>query len=109
MAEVIIILLDNALYWLQQRSIQRRQIKVIVSRPKPGTLEIVFADSGPGIPSENKQLIFHPYFTTKPDGVGLGLSIAGEIVEDYYDGQLELMKGGPLSGACFKIILNKRV
>ncbi|HKY54969.1 MAG TPA: ATP-binding protein [Anaerolineales bacterium] len=109
MAEVIIILLDNALYWLQQKSIQRRQIKVAVSRPKPGTLEIVFADSGPGIPNENRQLIFHPYFTTKPEGVGLGLSIAGEIVEDYYNGQLELMKSGPLSGACFKIILNKRV
>jgi hypothetical protein len=109
MAEVMIILLDNALFWLQHKAISKRQIKVAVSRPKPGTLEIIFADSGPGVPSENSLLIFQPYFTTKPDGVGLGLSIAGEIVEDYYDGLLELMKRGPLSGACFKIILNKRV
>ncbi|MFA6175532.1 MAG: ATP-binding protein [Phycisphaerae bacterium] len=109
LAEVFINLLDNSLHWLQHQPISKRKIKISVQRPVPGSLEIIFADSGPGISEENRQLIFHPYFTTKPDGIGLGLSIVGEIVEDYYDGKLELLKNGSLCGACFKIILNKRV
>jgi len=78
--EVIINLLSNSLYWLRQVPKARRAIVVQCSRPQPGELDIVFADSGPGIPEKNKQSIFEPYFTTKPDGVGLGLVIAGEIV-----------------------------
>ena len=41
----------------------------------------------------------------KPEGVGLGLSIVGEIVSDYYEGSLELLKSGPLKGANFVITL----
>ena len=64
---------------------------------------------GPGVSEDNVDLIFHPYFTTKPDGGGLGLAIAGEIVEDYYDGSLELLPPGPLGGARFSATLRKRV
>jgi C4-dicarboxylate-specific signal transduction histidine kinase len=46
---------------------------------------------------------------TKPDGVGLGLTIAGEITSEYYAGRLELIDGGPLPGATFRITLRKRV
>ena len=58
---------------------------------------------------ENRELIFEPYFSTKAEGVGLGLSIVGEIVSDYYEGSLELLKSGPLKGANFLITLKKRV
>jgi hypothetical protein len=64
---------------------------------------IMFCDSGPGVSEEDREHIFEPYFSTKPDGVGLGLSIAGEIVAEY-DGDLELVDG-PLPGACFRITL----
>jgi C4-dicarboxylate-specific signal transduction histidine kinase len=107
--EVIINLLSNSLYWLRQVPKGRRAIVVQCSRPQPGELEIVFADSGPGIPDKNKQSIFEPYFTTKTDGVGLGLVIAGEIVRHYYDGSLELLDAGPLAGAVFRVLLRKRI
>ncbi len=46
--------------------------------------EIVFADTGSGIPPEQKQKIFEPYFTTKKEGTGLGLAIVNRVIEDHY-------------------------
>lgn len=82
---------------------------VTVERKGQDHVDILFSDSGPGVPPEHRELIFEPYFSTKPDGVGLGLSIVGEIVSDYYEGALELLKSGPLKGANFLITLRKRV
>lgn len=107
--EVLINLLSNSLFWLSQVPRGRRSILVECSRPRPHEVDILFADSGPGIPRANRSAIFEPYFSTKPDGVGLGLVIAGEIVRDYYDGGLELLDSGPLPGAVFRIKLRKRV
>ena len=109
MQEVIINLLQNSLYWLEQVSEAKREIAVNVERKGPEHVDILFSDGGPGVPPENRELIFEPYFSTKPDGVGLGLSIVGEIVTDYYNGSLELLERGPLKGANFLITLRKRV
>ena len=46
--------------------------------------EIVFSDSGPGIPHEHLENIFQPYFTTKKEGTGLGLSIVNRVIEDHH-------------------------
>ncbi len=107
--EVIINLLQNSLYWLRQVPPPGdRQVAVRVRRRTDG-LEILFSDSGPGVDPDFADRIFEPYFSTKPDGVGLGLAIAGEIVSEYYNGELELLGSGPLSGATFRIILRRRV
>jgi C4-dicarboxylate-specific signal transduction histidine kinase len=70
---------------------------------------VLFSDSGPGVREDIQDRIYEPYFSTKEDGVGLGLSIAGEIVKDYYDGDLALLDSGPLPGANFLITLRRRV
>lgn len=107
--EVLINLIANSIYWLEKVPKEKRSIVVECSRPTAGELDVIFADSGPGIPAANRSSIFEPYFTTKPEGVGLGLVIAGEVVRDYYDGSLELLNAGPLPGAVFRIRLRKRV
>ena len=107
--EVIINLLQNSLYWLRQAPVDSRQVTVQVCRKAPGEVEVVFSDSGPGVPQEFREIIFDPYISTKTDGVGLGLTIAGEIVTDYYGGVLELMERGPLQGASFRFTLCRRV
>lgn len=109
MKEVFINLISNSVYWLQQTPREGRAILVKCARTSSGAIEIVFADSGPGVPLRNRHSIFDPYFTTKPNGVGLGLAIAGEIVRDYYEGSLELLDTGPLKGAAFRITLRKRI
>jgi hypothetical protein len=103
--EVIINLLQNSLYWLRQVPKDCRQIVVRIRRKDPDQIEILFSDSGPGVKPEFREHIFDPYFSTKPDGVGLGLTIAGEIINEYYAGSLELIESGPLPGATFRIVL----
>ena len=46
-------------------------------------LRLLFSDSGTGIPRENRERIFAPYFSTKPTGFGMGLAITRKIVEDH--------------------------
>lgn len=69
---------------------------------KPG-VEITFEDTGPGIPTELREQIFNPFFTTKESGVGLGLSIVSKII-DAHRGSIRVA-GEPGGGACFQIFL----
>jgi len=48
-----------------------------------GVLELCFADTGPGIPVENREKVFAPYYSTRATGFGLGLAITRKIVEDH--------------------------
>jgi signal transduction histidine kinase len=110
--QVILNLLENSLYWLKTVSKDQRKISVTVSKvtdTNSNHLEIIFSDSGPGVQIEFRDRIFDPYFSTKPDGIGLGLAIAGEILTEYYGGSLELIDNGPLPGATFLIKLSKRI
>lgn len=107
--EVIVNLLQNSLYWLQFVDAPHRRIDVSISRTAQDHVEIIFSDTGPGISEENRARIFEPYFSTKKDGVGLGLAIVGEIIMDYYGGTLELLDSTGTSGAAFRITLKKRV
>jgi signal transduction histidine kinase len=66
-------------------------------------VEIIFCDSGPGIPPDLCQQIFNPFFTTKKTGVGLGLSIVSKIV-DGHNGLIRV-ECNPGSGACFHVFL----
>jgi len=44
---------------------------------------VTVEDTGPGVPPELREQIFNPFFTSKKDGVGLGLSIVAKIVDDH--------------------------
>jgi signal transduction histidine kinase len=50
-----------------------------------GTVRVSIADDGPGMPSEVRDRIFDPYFTTKPAGrgTGLGLPVVRQLVESF--------------------------
>ncbi len=97
-------LIDNALYWLQKVPQDKRAILVEVNRVGY-KMEGVFSDSGPGVPTEIADMIWDPWFTTKPDGIGLGLTIAGETAAEH-DAVLDLTDNGPLPGATFRLTFN---
>jgi signal transduction histidine kinase len=69
------------------------------------TVWLRVADSGPGIPPEAREQVFAPFFTTKPQGkgVGLGLAISRQIVEAHR-GTIEITES-PGGGATFEIRL----
>jgi len=53
-------------------------------------VEISISDTGCGIPDDLREKIFHPFFTTKPNGTGLGLSLVHRIVEAH-GGRVEVL------------------
>jgi signal transduction histidine kinase len=66
-------------------------------------VEVDIEDTGPGIPPELREQIFNPFFTTKKEGVGLGLSLVSKIVDDHR-GWIRL-SSEPGKGACFRVFL----
>lgn len=68
---------------------------------KPG-VGVLVDDSGPGVAPELREQIFNPFFTSKKDGVGLGLSIVAKIVDDHR-GWIKLEGGS--RGARFHVFL----
>jgi PAS domain S-box-containing protein len=78
--QVIINLLLNAGQAMAQAGSERRQID-LEARADGTRVEISVSDTGPGFSAEAAGRVFDAFFTTKPDGMGMGLSIARTIVE----------------------------
>ncbi len=72
-------------------------------QPQPPGVEISFADTGPGISPEGRRHLFEPFFTTRPEGTGLGLALCREIVTRH-GGRIDVEspKG---AGAIFRLSL----
>ena len=47
-------------------------------------VEILFNDTGPGIPPEQLEMIYMPFWTSKPLGTGLGLALTQKIIDDHH-------------------------
>ena len=70
---------------------------------KKKMVEILFQDSGSGVPAEMRQTIFEPFVSSKISGTGLGLAVSYDIVTAH-GGRLDLMEGNK-TGACFRVML----
>jgi two-component system, NtrC family, sensor histidine kinase HydH len=66
-------------------------------------VSVVVEDTGPGVPPELREQIFNPFFTSKKNGVGLGLAIVAKFVDDHR-GSIRL-EPNPGSGARFRVFL----
>lgn len=84
MIQLLLNIIKNACEAMEENGTIHMQLS---RDPKNATL--IIADNGPGIPSEQLEKIFHPFFTTKAAGTGLGLSICYKIVQDH-QGTLEV-------------------
>jgi len=80
MKRVLINLLDNAVAAVDGKG----EIKLATSHDAArGTVTLEVADNGCGLPAEMRAKIFEPYFSTKENGTGLGLTIVSQIIEDH--------------------------
>jgi signal transduction histidine kinase len=103
-------LVSNAIYWTSTVAKgSARKVTVGAFKNDDGSVALVVNDSGPGVPEALRETIFDPYFSSKSGGVGLGLSIAGNITTDIYGGELILSDRGPSAGATFEAVFRKRV
>jgi signal transduction histidine kinase len=74
----------------------------IEAQHRDDAVRILVSDEGPGIPEESRPHVFDAYFTTKPDGMGLGLAVSREIVANH-GGTLKF-ETGP-AGTSFILLL----
>jgi signal transduction histidine kinase len=96
--QVLLNLLLNALQAID------RSGKITVTLKSQGTMAVVeVADNGRGIPAQDLPNIFRPFYTTKGDGTGLGLSLARRIVEDH-QGRIDVSSAVGV-GTTFAVIL----
>jgi signal transduction histidine kinase len=73
------------------------------AHPNGRQIELAVADTGPGVPAELRSQVFEPFFTTRAEGIGLGLAIARQIVEAH-GGRIEVGQSES-GGARFAVIL----
>jgi signal transduction histidine kinase len=105
--QVVVNLIANAIDAMKAVSGRRRVLKVSTASTEDGGVRISIADTGIGVDEANAEQIFAHMFTTKPDGMGLGLSICKAIVEAH-GGRLELAANEP-AGAVFSFTLPRFV
>ena len=77
--QVLINLVRNAMQAVKDCKV--KEVTVCTQRTSPGQIEVSVADTGGGIPPSVREGLFSPFQGTKPEGLGIGLSISRTIVE----------------------------
>jgi signal transduction histidine kinase len=79
--QVIINLLMNAMQAMSGMHGKERALLVSLTAAPNGYVTLRVQDNGPGISTQNLPSLFNPFFTTKPEGMGMGLSICRSIID----------------------------
>ena len=94
-------LIRNALQAMAQS--KRRALTITTNMVDKNNIEIAVADSGSGMSSDAAAHLFEPFFSTKPEGMGLGLSLCHSIIEAH--GSRLLCGPNPGGGTIFRFAL----
>lgn len=79
--QVVLNLLRNSIEAMDGEQTEARAVSVTSSPQGDGRVLVTVSDTGPGLSDERLARIFHPFETTKAEGMGLGLSISHSIIE----------------------------
>ena len=79
--QVVLNLIVNAVQAMGTLAQGPRELFVTTAHAEPNGVLVAVKDSGPGLTSANLEQLFAPFYTTKPDGLGMGLSICRSIIE----------------------------
>src|SRR5712672_2213004 len=101
--KVILNLMINSIQAMSDLAGRERELHVTTELMASEGVRVGVRDSGPGFSAENLQCLFAPFYTTKPNGMGLGLSICQSIIEDH-GGRLWASRIDP-QGALFQFTI----
>jgi signal transduction histidine kinase len=101
--QVIINLVVNAIEAMSEVGDRRRELTIIAGKGDSNELSVEVQDTGPGLDQANLNQLFHSLYTTKPEGMGMGLAISRSIVEAH-GGRLSAAPNEP-HGAVFRFTL----
>ena len=98
--QVLVNLVRNAAQAMEGSA--RREISIVTARASD-MVEISVSDTGPGLPETVRAKLFEPFVTTKPDGMGVGLSVCRTIIEAH-GGELRAENGAD-GGTVFRFTI----
>jgi PAS domain S-box-containing protein len=101
--QVIMNLLINAVEAMASAGDGPRELTIASGKDDASAVFVVVQDTGPGIDPADLDRLFQSFYTTKPDGIGMGLAISRSIVEAH-GGRLSAAAGQP-HGASFRFTL----
>ena len=106
LGQILLNLLLNAAQALEgsDTPVEKRAIAIQLSE-EPRAVKISVSDNGPGIPEDNVQRIFEPYFTTKKESMGVGLALVSDLCRQA-GGQIAV-QSEPGKGATFTVTLRR--
>ena len=90
LSQVLLNLLRNSIQALDGRTDGAIEIYAYLDEH----ISIDVTDNGPGIPDELQEKIFIPFFTTKSEGTGIGLSLCRQIIRNH-NGHLSILESRP--------------
>ncbi len=105
--QVVLNLVKNGIESMQQTPPGERALALAARLDGEGMVEVAVADRGCGLSGEQVERLFTPFFTTKAEGMGMGLNICRSIIE-YHGGRLWLAPN-PGGGSVFRFTLPVRI
>jgi signal transduction histidine kinase/ligand-binding sensor domain-containing protein len=104
--QVLLNLFVNGIAAMSQQPPERRRLVVSARNIDPRRVELSVRDFGPGVPTESLARVFEPFYSTKPEGMGMGLAVSKTIIEAHH-GKI-WAENHPDGGACFAFTLPTR-
>jgi C4-dicarboxylate-specific signal transduction histidine kinase len=101
--QVLTNLVRNGIEAMRSIRPARRSLTITARCNVEARVEVRVADHGPGISAADEAQLFTPFFTTKPDGMGIGLAICRSIIE-FHEGHL-CFERNPAGGSVFAFTL----
>jgi len=101
--QVLLNLVRNAAEAMEETPTDERRLVVRTFEDANGDVGVAVSDTGSGVPADYIERLFEPYFTTKPDGTGMGLAICRSTI-DAHGGRI-WASNNPAGGATFQFVL----
>jgi C4-dicarboxylate-specific signal transduction histidine kinase len=104
--QVILNLVLNALDAMRPIDDRPKVLRISATR-SVGDIVVLIGDSGPGLEPEHLSRIFEAFYTTKIDGIGMGLTISRSIIEDHGGRLWAVANDGPGTSFCFALPIER--
>jgi C4-dicarboxylate-specific signal transduction histidine kinase len=101
--QVVLNLIMNAVEAMRTVSDRARVLRVRTEGQSPGSIVVLVQDSGVGLDREHLSRMFEPFYTTKVQGIGMGLTISRSIIEAHGGRLWAVANDGPGSTFCFTL------
>ena len=101
--QVVLNLVKNGIEAMRDMPADERIVTVSARPVDDNQVEVEVADRGPGLSDEARERLFTPFYTTKTEGMGMGLNICRSIVE-FHEGHL-WVDANPAGGCIFRFTL----